>query len=258
MKMLRRSLAYLVVLAACCAAPLMVRAEDLNVAVAANFLGTLQKLAPMYEKVSGNHLLPSAGSSGQLYTQIRQGAPFDVFLSADSDRPARLETEGLAVSGSHFTYAIGTLVLWSPKPAVVDSAGKLLSSERYHTISIANPGTAPYGAAAQQVLMALGLWDKLNSAKKVVIGENIDQAWQFAATGAADVGFVALSEVTRDGTISGSYWIPPQSMYKPIHQDAVALKRSSKGASAQKFLDWLRHDPQAIAVIKAAGYRISR
>jgi molybdate transport system substrate-binding protein len=236
----------------------MARAEELNVAVAANFLGTLQKLAPMYQQVSGDHLLPSAGSSGQLYTQIKQGAPFDVFLSADSDRPARLEAEGLAVPGSRFTYAIGTLALWSPKPAVVDSAGKLLSSDRYRTISIANPATAPYGAAAQQVLMALGLWDKLNSAKKIVIGENVDQAWQFAATGAADVGFVALSEITRDGTISGSYWLPPQSMFKPIAQDAVALKRSSKGARAQKFLDWLRRDPQAIAAIRAAGYHISR
>ena len=209
MQMLRRSLAYLLVLAACCAAPLMARAEEVNVAVAANFLGTLQKLAPMYQQVSGDQLLPSAGSSGQLYTQIKQGAPFDVLLSADSDHPARLETEGLAAPGSHFTYAIGTLVLWSPKAGVVDNAGKLLSSDRYRTISIANPATAPYGAAAQQVLMALGLWDRLNSAKKIVIGENIDQAWQFTATGAADVGFVALSEVTRDGSISGSYWLPP-------------------------------------------------
>jgi len=234
-----------------------VAAEDLNVAVAANFLGTLQKLAPMYQQRSGDQLLPSAGSSGQLYTQIKQGAPFDVFLSADSDRPARLETEGFGVSGSRFTYAIGTLVLWSPKRSFVDSDGKLLSSGRYRMVSIANPGTAPYGAAAQQVLVALGLWDRLNNAKKIAVGENIDQAWQFAATGAADLGFVALSEVIRDGTISGSYWIPPQSMYQPIDQDAVVLTRSSKRPSAQKFLDWLRHDPQAIAVIKAAGYRVS-
>src|SRR6185437_5025679 len=141
MQMLRRSIAYLLVIAACCAAPLIAHAEELSVAVAANFLGTLQKLAAMYQQVSADHLLSSAGSSGQLYTQIKQGAPFDVFLSADSDRPARLETEGLAVSGSRFTYAIGTLVLWSPKAAVVDSAGRLLSSDRYRTISIANPAT---------------------------------------------------------------------------------------------------------------------
>jgi molybdate transport system substrate-binding protein len=235
-------------------APLQVRAEELNVAVAANFIGTLQKLAPMYQQKSGNHLLLSAGSSGQLYTQIKQGAPFDVFLSADSDRPARLESEGFGVPGTRFTYAIGTLVLWSPKPALVDRTGKILSSDRYHMIAIANPSTAPYGAAAQQVLTALGLWDNLNQSKRVAVGENIDQAWQFAATGAADIGFVALSQVSKSGAISGSYWIPPQSMYKPINQDAVALARSTKRHAAEDFLGWLRHDQQAIDVITAAGY----
>jgi molybdate transport system substrate-binding protein len=258
MQLFSRMLACLLVVSAWAASPPAARAAELNVAVAANFLGTLQKLAPLYQQASGNHLLPSAGSSGQLYTQIKQGAPFDVFLSADSDRPARLETEGFAVPGSRFTYAIGTSVLWSPKPGVVDSAGQVLSSDRYRIIAIANPTTAPYGAAAQQVLTALGLWDKLNNGKKIVVGENIDQAWQFAATGAADMGLVALSEVTKDGSISGSYWIPPQSLYKPIDQDAVALTRSSKRPSARNFLEWLRHDPQAIAVIKAAGYRITQ
>ena len=237
-------------------APLRAWAEELNVAVAANFLGTLKKLAPMYEQASGNHLVPSAGSSGQLYTQIKQGAPFDVLLSADRDRPAYLEAEGLAVPGSRFTYAIGTLVLWSPLSGVVDGAGKVLSGNRYHMLAIANPATAPYGEAAQQVLTTLGLWDTLNSSKKIVVGESIDQAWQFTATGAADLGFVALSEVTHEGVISGSYWIPPQSMYKSIDQNAVLLTRSSKRLAAGNFLSWLQHDGHAIATIKAAGYHV--
>ncbi len=252
----RLSTLLLVVLAAFIA-PLQAQAEELNVAVAANFLGTLQKLAPVYQQATGNHLLPSAGSSGQLYTQIKQGAPFDVFLSADSDRPARLETEGLGVANTRFTYAIGTLVLWSPKTGLVDGAGKVLASDRYHMVAIANPSTAPYGAAAQQVLTALGLWDQLNQSKRIVVGENIDQAWQFAATGAADIGFVALSEVMQGGVISGSYWIPPQSRYKPIDQDAVLLAHSSKRQTAENFLNWLHRDPHAIDIIKAAGYRVT-
>jgi molybdate transport system substrate-binding protein len=258
MRSARRFLTSLLIVAGTLTAPLQARAEDLDVAVAANFLGTLQKLALAYQQARGNHLLISGGSSGQLYTQIKQGAPFDVMLSADSERPTRLESEGLGVPGSQFTYAIGTLVLWSPRPGVVDSAGKVLLSDRYRMISIANPTTAPYGAAAQQVLMALGLWNKLNQSKRIAIGENIDQAWQFAATGAADLGFVALSEVKHGRTIPGSYWIPPQTMYQPIDQDAVLLSRSGKREAAQDFLGWLRHDPRAIAIIKAAGYRVTQ
>lgn len=257
MQSLPRPLAWLVVMSVACAAPLRVPAAELDVAVAANFLGTLQTLAPLYRRASGNELLPSAGSSGQLYAQIRQGAPFDVFLSADSDRPARLEAQGLGVRGSRFTYAIGTLVLWSPKPGVIDSAGKVLSTDGYRTLAIANPTSAPYGAAAQHVLMALDLWDQLNQSKRIVVGENINQAWQFTATGAADLGFVAVSQVMHDRTISGSYWLPPQSEYPPIDQDALLLARSRQRQAAEDFLRWLRHDPHAIAAIEAAGYRVA-
>lgn len=258
MKFAHRLLTCLLMLSVAFVAPAKVRADELGVAVAANFIGTLQKLAPIYQKASGNHLLPSAGPSGQLYTQIKQGAPFDVLLSADSDRPSRLETEGLGVPGTQFTYAVGTLVLWSPRPGVVDRAGKVLSSDRYRMIAIANPTTAPYGAAARHVLVALGLWDQLNQSKRVAIGENIDQTWQFTATGAADLGFVALSEVSKGGAITGSYWIPPQAMYQPITQDALVLAHSTKRRAAEDFLRWLRHDPQAIAIIKAAGYRVTQ
>ena len=137
-------------------------AEQLNVALAANFFGTLQKLAPEFQQASGIELLPSSGASGQFYTQIREGAPFDLLLSADADRPKQLEKDGLAIPGSRFTYAVGTLVLWSPKAGVVDHDGKVLSGRGYRMIGIAEPRNAPYGAAAQQVLASLGLWDSLN------------------------------------------------------------------------------------------------
>lgn len=231
-------------------------AEELNVAVAANFFGTLQKLAPKFEQASGNKLLLSSGSSGQFYTQIREGAPFDVLLSADTDRPRQLEADGLAVAGSLFTYATGTLVLWSPKAGIVDRDGKVLQGGSYRMIGIAEPRNAPYGAAAQQVLTSLGLWDKLNQDKKLAVGENINQAWQFAATGNVDMAFVALSQVSSSGVITGSYWLPPQSAYSPLDQDAVILTRTSKRAAAEAFLAWLRKDPDAVATIKAAGYHV--
>ena len=236
--------------------PLAARAEELNVAVAANFLGTLQKLAPKFEHASGHRLLLSSGSSGQFYTQIREGAPFDVLLSADSDRPRQLEAEGLALTGSRFTYAIGTLVLWSPKAGVVDRDGRVLRSGGFRMLGIAEPRNAPYGAAAQQVLTALGLWDQLHQDRRLAIGENINQAWQFAATGNVNMAFVALSQISNAGAISGSYWLPPQSLYSPLEQDAVILKRTEKRPTAEAFLNWLRQDPDAIASIRAAGYHV--
>jgi molybdate transport system substrate-binding protein len=250
--------ALLLLLAASVAASvaLAAGAEQLNVAVAANFFGTLQKLAPKFEQASGNRLVLSSGSSGQFYTQIREGAPFDVLLSADTDRPRQLEADGLGVAGSRFTYATGTLVLWSPKAGVVDRDGKVLRGGSYRMIGIAEPRNAPYGAAAQQVLTALGLWDQLNQDKKLAVGENINQAWQFAATGNVDMAFVALSQVSIGDVIPGSYWLPPQSMYAPLDQDAVILARSGKRAAAEAFLNWLRKDPEAIATIKAAGYHV--
>jgi molybdate transport system substrate-binding protein len=237
-------------------ASLTVRAEELNVAVAANFYGTLQKLAPKFEQASGNKLTLSSGSSGQFYAQIKQGAPFDVLLSADTERPKQLQAEGLGVAGSRFTYAIGTLVLWSPKPGIVDADGKVLTTGRFKMLGIADPKAAPYGAAAQQVLAHLGLWDKLNQDKNIATGENINQAWQFAVTGNVDLAFVALSQVTDGKAISGSYWLPPQSLYTPLEQDAIILTRTTKRATAEVFMKWLREDPDAIATLRAAGYRL--
>jgi molybdate transport system substrate-binding protein len=234
-------------------------ADEINVAVAANFLRTLQQLAPSFQQASGHRLVISAGSSGQLYAQIKQGAPFDVFLSADSERPKLLESEGLGVAGSRFTYAIGTLVLWSARPGVVDSGGKILQGGHVRLIAIADPNNAPYGAAAKQVLTALGVWDQLNSEHRIAMAENINQAWQFAATGNADLAFIAKSQLITgpDGkTGGGSSWEPPQSLYSEIDQDGLVLARSSRRAAAQSFMRWLRTDKTAIAAITAAGYRV--
>jgi molybdate transport system substrate-binding protein len=228
---------------------------ELHVAVAANFSAPLQKLAPMYQQASGNTLIISPGSSGQLYTQIKQGAPFDVFLSADTDKPRQLESEGLSVPDSRFIYAVGSLVLWSAKPGLVDKDGKILKG-KFHFLGVANPQSAPYGTAAQQVLTRLGLWERLNHEHRIVIGENITQAWQFAATGSADLAFVALSQVLgEDGKISGSSWRVPQSMYDPIEQSAVVIASTHEQAAATAFATWLRTDPAALAAIRAAGYR---
>jgi molybdate transport system substrate-binding protein len=234
------------------------RADELNVAVAANFLGTLQKLAPLFQAAHGHTLVPSAGASGQLYAQIQRGAPFDVFLSADSERTAKLEAEGLSVKGTRFTYAIGELVLWSPKPGVVDSAGDVLKKRELRFVAIADPKTAPYGAAAEKVLEALHLLAPLRAAKKISVGESIGQAYQFTATGNADCGFVALSQVIKeDGTIPGSSWIIPPTLSGKLDQEAVLLKASTKQKAAQLFLKWLHTDSAALKLIRAAGYLVA-
>ncbi|MGH8142995.1 MAG: molybdate ABC transporter substrate-binding protein [Steroidobacteraceae bacterium] len=233
-------------------------AAQLHVAVAANFLGTLQQLAPAFERASGDTLVPSAGATGQLYAQITQGAPFDVFLSADAARPQRLEAQRMIVPGSRFIYAVGAVVLWSPRAGVVQDGAQTLRAGGYRFIGIANPKDAPYGAAAQQVLTALGLWGRLNQDKKIVVGENITQTWQFAASGNVDMAFVALSQVIgAGGRISGSWWLPPQSMYAPIDQDGVILSSTPNKAAAQRFTHWLRTAPAAAAIIKAAGYHLA-
>lgn len=246
----------LVLLALLGAGALPAQSAQLHVAVAANFTAPLERLAPMFEQASGNQLIISAGSSGQLYSQIRQGAPFDVFLSADTNKPRQLESQGLTVPDSRFIYAVGTLVLWSPRPELIDSDGRILAAQTYRFLGIANPQTAPYGTAAQQVLTRLGLWDRLNQEHRIVIGEDITQTWQFAATGSAELAFVALSQVLgEDGRISGSSWRVPQSMYQPIEQAAVIVASTREKAAATAFATWLRTDPAALAAIRAAGYR---
>lgn len=234
-----------------------VSADDLDVAVAANFLGTLQQLAPKFEQASGHHLIISSASSGQLYGQIKQGAPFDVFLSADSERPKQLESGGLGVAGSRFTYAIGTLVLWSPNEGVVDADCKVLRGGELHMLAIADPKNAPYGAAAEQVLTAMGLWDSLNAAHHIAIAQDINQSYQFAASGNAQMAFIASSQLTtlKPGT-AGSSCEPPAAQYSEIAQDGVVLTHAGHAAAAQAFTHWLASDSQALAAIRAAGYRV--
>ncbi|MET0385366.1 MAG: molybdate ABC transporter substrate-binding protein [Polyangiales bacterium] len=234
-------------------------ADDLSVAVAANFLGTLQKLGVLFQRVSGHTLQPSPGSSGQLYAQIQRGAPYDVLLSADADRPAKLEAEGLTVKGSRFTYATGRLVLWSPKGGVVEGSGDVLKKPELKYVALPDPKTAPYGVAAEQVLTALKLLAPLRAANKVVVGESVAQAHQFAVSGHADCAFVALSQVLgAGGKITGSSWLVPDALYTKIDQDAVALKSSTKPALAQQFLTWLRTDSAALTLIRDSGYATAK
>lgn len=232
--------------------PLLARADEVQVAVAANFTAPMQRLAAEFEKDTGHQARLAFGASGKFYAQIRHGAPFQVLLSADDETPARLEREGLAQPGSRFTYAIGKLALWSAKPGYVDDKGEVLKRGEFNKLALANPKLAPYGAAAMEVLGKLGV---LGAAQpKFVLGENIAQTWQFVGTGNAELGFVALSQILKDGRLaSGSAWIVPASLYTPIRQDAVILANGRGNAAAEALLKYLKGD-KARALIKAYGY----
>lgn len=225
-------------------------AAEVTVAVAANFLATLQQLEPEFEQQTGHELRPAAGSTGSLYAQIANGAPYDVFLAADEARPARALEEGHAVPGSAFVYAVGTLVLWSADPERVRGPEALQGE--FHHLAIANPRTAPYGAAAEQVLKALGHWEPLQG--RIARTQSVAGAWSAVASGAADLGFVALSSVAADGAPAGSYWKPPQALYTPLRQSAVLLTRGADNPGATALLEFLRSD-DARAAIRRAGYR---
>jgi molybdate transport system substrate-binding protein len=227
-------------------------AGEAHVAVAANFLPALKKLSQSFEEQTGHHVLITSGSTGQLYAQISHGAPFDVFLAADQERPRRLEAKGFTVPDSRFTYAIGQLVLWSTDAGISKQGWQGLLDEKVKHIAIANPRIAPYGQAALQTLQGLGLWDKVQA--KLVQGENAGQAFQFAATGNAQAGFVALAQVLdANKTNQGGYWLVPPELYTPIKQDAVLLTRARNNAAAQAFYNFLR-DPGTRSIIQAAGY----
>jgi molybdate transport system substrate-binding protein len=256
--MMRRSAAWLVGLCALLGS-LHARADELRVAVAANFVGTLKQLAPLFQQAHGHTLAISAGSSGQLYAQIQHGAPYDVLLSADSERARKLEEDGLGVRGTRFTYAQGKLVLWSAKEGANVAQAALLQRDDPPFVALADPANAPYGAAAEKVLRALHLLSPLRAAKKLVLGESVAQAYQFAASGHAACAFVALAQVQApDGKVPGSYWLVPSSLYGSLAQDAVLLSASKKASLAQQFLTWLRRDPKALAAIRAAGYDVPR
>jgi molybdate transport system substrate-binding protein len=224
------------------------RAEDVNVAVAANFTDAAKEIGAAFEQKTGDKAVFSFGSSGQLYTQITQDAPFEVFLSADQERPAKAVKDGLGVDGSVFTYATGKIVLYSADADLV-TGEDTLKDGKFDKISIADPKTAPYGAAAIEAMQKLGVYDALQS--KIVQGNNIAQAFQFVDTGNAELGFVALSQVIA--TDKGSRWIVPADLYTTIAQDAVLLKRGENSDAAKAFVEFLK-GPEANAVKEKYGY----
>lgn len=232
----------------------LAQAAEVSVAVAANFTGPMKQIAADFEKATGHKVLLSFGASGKFYAQIKNGAPFQLMLSADDEKPIQLEKDGLTVPGSRFTYAVGTLVLWSAKPGLVDPKGEILATGNFNKLAVANPLLAPYGVAAMEVLAKRGLTAVVRP--KIVQGENISQTYQFAGTGNADLGFVALSQVMKDGKItSGSAWIVPSNLHTPIRQDAVLLIKGKGNPAAEGLAQFLKTD-KVKAFIRTYGYEI--
>ena len=228
------------------------RAEQALVAVAANFSAPMQQIALAFQKDTGHQLKLSFGATGGIYAQIKNGGPFDVFLSADQLTPQKIEAEGLGVPQTRFTYATGQLVLWSKQDGLVDDKGQVLRSKNIQRIAFANPKLAPYGAAALEAMTQLGLLDELKP--KLVQGDNIAQTYQFVSTQNAQLGFVALSQVFADGKItSGSGWVLPSSLYKPILQDAILLKNGKDNSAAKALMLYIKGD-KAKEMIKRFGY----
>ncbi len=227
------------------------QAGEVRVAVAANFLATLKALAPEYEKLSGYRLIISGASSGKLYAQIVNGAPYDVLLSADTLYPEKLVKLGKAESHSRFIYVTGRLVLWSSDKNPINEAR--LSDPDIKRIAIANTRTAPYGSAAKHVLQKIGLWSALKG--KLVRGESVGQTFQFVASGNAQLGFVALSQVLspKNRFNQKFYWLVPQDLYPLLEQEAVLLKYGKNNSSAKHFLEFLKSEA-AHGVMKQYGY----
>lgn len=227
-------------------------AAEARVAVAANFAEPVKAIAAVLEKTTGHTLKISVGATGGLYAQIRNGAPFDVMLAADTKTPAQLEADGLAQPGGRFTYATGKLVLWSADAAKVDSQGAVLKGRGFRKLAVANPKTAPYGAAAVEVIDKLGLSASLTP--KLVQGESIGQTYNFAFTGNAEIAFVAMSQVLDGGRLKGgSMWVVPQNLYAPIQQDAVLLKRGANNEAARALMTLLQ-SPNIKTLIRSYGY----
>lgn len=231
-------------------------AGEVNAAVAANFTQPMEQIVKLFQMESGHTVRVSLGSTGKFYSQIQNGAPFDVLVAADEKVPQRLEKEGLAVEGSRFVYALGKLVLWSAQPGLVDAKGAILRKGNYNKLAIGDPKLASYGTAAKEALEDLGLWSVIQG--KLVQGENITQTYQFAATGNAELAFIALSQITRDGRVTeGSWWIVPAHLYNPIKQSAVQLSAAKDKAATQAFLTFLKSE-KAKEVIRSFGYELPR
>jgi molybdate transport system substrate-binding protein len=231
-------------------APADALAAETQVAVAANFTEPAKEIAAAFKAATGHTATLSFGSSGQFFAQMAHGAPYEVFLSADADRPRKAEQDGLGVPGSRFTYAVGRLVLYSKTPGLVDAAGAVLGRPAsFSKLSIADPTAAPYGAAAIQTMRKLGVYGALKP--KIVTGSSIAQAYQFVESGAAELGFVALSQVIDNP--GGSRWVVPAADHAAIDQQAILLYTGRDNAAAKAFLAFLR-GPQAVAIIRKYGY----
>ena len=226
-------------------------AAETRVAVAANFTAPAKAIAARFEARTGHKVVLSPGSSGQLYTQIFNGAPYEVFLSADVELPVKAEAQGLAVVGTRFTYATGRLVLWSKTPGRVDGQGAVLGLGNFTTLAVAAHKTAPYGRATMETLKKRGLYDTVKS--RIVTGASVTQAFQYVATGAAELGFVALSQVVDEK--GGSRWIVPSRDHSPIDQQAVLLKPGANSQAAKAFLQFLKSN-EAKAIIRRYGYEV--
>jgi len=235
------------------AIPGLVSAGELRIATASNFRSTMTVLVRKFEQASNHRVVPIYGSTGKHFAQILNGAPFDAYFAADRRRPKMLEEEGLAVPDSRFTYAIGRLVLWSPREGYVDDQGQILKQGSFHHLAIANPEFAPYGAAAREVLESLGLWQKLGP--RLVRGENIGQAFLFVHSGNAELGLVAWSQLrTSTPSLDGSFWQVPESLYQPVVQQAVALTDSE---AVRAFISYIRSE-QAARIIRDHGYALPK
>jgi len=228
-------------------------AEQITIAVASNFTAAMRDIVAEFEESSGHQVKVSFGSSGKFYAQIKNGAPFQAFFSADQAKPETLEKDGLVVPGSRFTYAIGALALWSTKPGFVDDDANRLKTGNFNKLALANPKLAPYGVAAVEVLERLNL--KESTVQKWVRGESIAQTYQFVSTGNTDMGFVALSQIMDKNRLKeGSTWVVPGELYNPIRQDAVLLMRGESSEAAQALLHFVRGD-RAKAIIESYGYK---
>jgi molybdate transport system substrate-binding protein len=229
-------------------------AAEAQIAVAANFAEPIKAIASVLQKTTGHTIKVTLGATGNLYAQIKNGAPFDVLLAADTNTPEKLEKESMAQPGSRFTYATGKLVLWSADAKRVDAKGEVLKSANLGKVSYANPKTAPYGAATMKVLDSLGLTAAITP--KLVQGESIGQTFAFAATGNADVGFLAMSQVLEGGKLkSGSMWVIPQTLYAPICQDAIVLQRGTDNEAAKALMQLLK-SPNIKDLIRSYGYEL--
>ena len=226
-------------------------AADTQVAVAANFTEPAREIAQAFKAATGHTATLSFGASGQFYAQMAHGAPYEVFLSADAERPAQAEREGLGVAGTRFTYARGRLALYSKTPGLVDGKGAVLASGRFSKLAIADPAVAPYGAAAVETLKKLGVFDQVKP--KLVMGSSITQTYQFVGTGAAELGFVAWSQIVKQP--GGSRWLVPAADHTPIDQQAILLKTGQANPAARAFLAYLK-SPPAKAIIKRYGYEV--